>query len=213
VELRATAKVFAIVLVGGVLAGCSSSTISTPPGAGSPGATTPPGESRLTATGQAAVKAKGAVPAGQARSTEPALADPDPAVLYTFAPAEALQRKKFRSATASIEGLSADLNVLSAARAGKPRAEVAVYTFAPSQAANQRFQAQIVGQLVTEAAGTTSVKLRTIDGHLATVAGGKNPAVGYFVGRTAVVVLARPADTRKQGLAKASAVAYAYSRR
>ena len=122
-------------------------------------------------------------------------------------------QSRFDRASSSIKGVYSGLDVLSASRSGSRRADLAVYTFSGQQAANTRFQAQVVSQLVAQVSGTTKLTYQNIDGRLAVVAQTSSSAVGYFDGHTAVVVLARAGTTPKAGLAAASAVAYAYSRK
>jgi hypothetical protein len=207
-----------------VLVGCSSSSGSSQAGAGSSGSTKPSaqqtgGENGVPATSSAAPNrlpaagAKGASATPGTGVTGAPLANPDPAVIYSFTAAGAAQTRRFGRATTSVKGVYEDLDVFTASRSGADRADVAVYTFSGAQAANPRFQGQIVSQLVTKASGAKQLRYQDIDGKLAVVGAAKNSAVGYFSERTAVVVLARPGTTAKRSLGAASAVAYAYSRR
>src|SRR5690349_3148972 len=163
-----------------VLVGCASSSTpssgSAPSGSAGSGAPQQTGgENGVAATAEATpsrLGAGGSTPSkgseGVAATGAP-LADPDPAVIYTFTSAGAAQARRFGRATTSVKGVYQDLDVLTASRSGARRADVAVYTFAGNQATSARFQAQIVSQLVTAASGAKRLRYQNIDGQLAVV--------------------------------------------
>ena len=131
---------------------------------------------------------------------------------YSFQAANSSAKARFDDAAKPVRSLYDSVRVYSALSGGAAKADVAVFTFPAARAKDARFQGQIVSQLVGQASGSTRLSYQNLNGHTAAVVRARSAAVGWFSGRTAVIVLARTASDARTGVSVAGDVAYAYSK-